>query len=78
VGYDRTTCVDHVRGGLSSLGYVEGRTHLLELRWGPMAEIPGLAAELVRLNVDLIVSASAPVARVMRAFSAAGVEMARA
>jgi hypothetical protein len=43
-----------------------------------MAEIPGLAAELVRLNVDLIVSASAPVARVMRAFSAAGVEMARA
>ena len=66
VSLDRVTCVDRVRRGLSALDYVEGRTHVIELRWGPMEEIPRLSAELVRLKVDLIVSASAPIAPMVK------------
>jgi putative ABC transport system substrate-binding protein len=65
---DDSGCVARFRRGLGELGYVEGKTHLLERR---LAEdrtdrLPGLAAELVRLNVDLIVSASAPAAVVVK------------
>jgi putative ABC transport system substrate-binding protein len=57
-------CVERLRRGLGELGYVEGNTHVLELRWaeGRSDAVPGLAADLVRLNVDLIVSAAGPAA----------------
>jgi ABC-type uncharacterized transport system substrate-binding protein len=48
------------RSTLSLLGYVEGRTTRLEFRFGkgdPTA-LPGLAAELVRLPVDVLVTDS--------------------
>jgi ABC-type uncharacterized transport system substrate-binding protein len=57
-------CVEWLRRGLAGLGYVEGRTHVLELRWaeGRSDVFPSLAADLVRVNVDLIVSAAGPAA----------------
>ena len=57
-------CVERLRRGLGELGYVEGKTHVFELRWaeGRSDAVPGLAADLVRLNVDMIVSASGPAA----------------
>jgi putative ABC transport system substrate-binding protein len=57
-------CVESFRRGLAGLGYVEGKTHVLELRWseGRSDVFPSLAADLVRMNVDLIVSAAGPAA----------------
>lgn len=48
--------------GLRDLGYVEGANLLIERRWGDghYERLPGLAAELVRLNVDLILATSSP------------------
>jgi putative ABC transport system substrate-binding protein len=50
------------RQGLRELGYVEGRNIILEPRWadGQYERLPGLAADLVRLNVDVIVVAATP------------------
>ena len=44
------------RQGLSELGYVEGRNIVIEYRYaeGKTERLPALAAELVRLKVDLI------------------------
>ena len=50
--------------GLRDLGYVEGRNLVIEARYseGRDERLPGLANELVRLNVDVIVAgAIAPV-----------------
>jgi putative ABC transport system substrate-binding protein len=57
-------CVEWLRRGLGGLGYVEGKTHVLEVRWaeGRTDVFPSLAADLVRMNVDLIVSAAGPAA----------------
>jgi putative ABC transport system substrate-binding protein len=54
------TCVQFLRRGLSELGYTEGQTLVLVVRWaeGRSDVFPSLAAELVQLNVDLIVSAA--------------------
>jgi len=54
------TCVQFLRRGLSELGYIEGQTIVLEVRWaeGRSDVFPQLAAELVQSNVDLIVSAA--------------------
>src|SRR5439155_13154718 len=43
------------RLGLRERGWVEGENTLLEYRWaeGDAARLPGLAADLVRLEVDL-------------------------
>jgi putative ABC transport system substrate-binding protein len=51
-----------VRDGLQALGYVEGKTVRLELRSaeGQIDRLPGLAAELVHLPVDLIVAFPTP------------------
>jgi putative tryptophan/tyrosine transport system substrate-binding protein len=50
------------RQGLRGLGYVEGQNIALEERWaeGRFDRLPSLAAELVRLNVDIIVTTSTP------------------
>ena len=46
------------RQGLRDLGYVEGRNVLIEFRTaqGKPERLPGLAAELVALKVDVIVT----------------------
>ena len=48
--------------GMQELGYVEGQNILVEGRWyGERTDrLPTLAAELVRLNVDVIVAGTAP------------------
>ena len=48
------------RQGLRELGYVEGRNITIEYRWaeGRIERLPGLAADLVRLKVDVIVASS--------------------
>jgi len=57
--------VEAFRQGLRDLGYVEGKNILIE--WesaeGKPDRIPALAAELVRLKVDVIVTAGAPLTR---------------
>jgi putative ABC transport system substrate-binding protein len=57
------------RQGLRQLGYVEGKNIALEYRWadGNNARLPGLAAELVRLKVDIIVSAGPAATRSAKA-----------
>jgi putative tryptophan/tyrosine transport system substrate-binding protein len=49
-----------LREGLRDLGYVEGRNVVFELRYadGHMDRLPEIAAELVRLRVDVIVTGS--------------------
>ncbi|MBI3374464.1 MAG: ABC transporter substrate-binding protein [Betaproteobacteria bacterium] len=53
-----TPMVEALRAGLREFGYVEGRNIAIEFRWaeGNYDRLPGLAAELVRLKVDLIVT----------------------
>jgi putative ABC transport system substrate-binding protein len=55
---------DWVREGLRDLGYVEGRNISFEYRWaeGKLEQLPQLAAELVRLKVDVIVTLAPPAA----------------
>src|SRR5438105_14086338 len=50
--------IDAVRSGLRDHGYVEGRNIAIELRAadGDYDRLPELAAELVRLKVDVIVA----------------------
>src|SRR6516164_6068819 len=62
VGYlalsSRVPWIDGMVDGLRELGYVEGRN--LEIEWrlaaGKRDLIPDMAADLVRLNVDVIVA----------------------
>jgi len=44
----------------SQLGYAEGQNLIIEFRYaeGRTERLPGLAAELIRLNVDVVVVAS--------------------
>ena len=48
--------------GLHELGYVEGKNIAIEYRYaaGRIDRLPEMAAELVRLNVDVIVTAATP------------------
>ena len=57
--------LDAFRRGLRDLGYVEGRNLVIEYRSadGRAERFPGLAAELVRLKVDVIVTRGTPAAR---------------
>jgi putative ABC transport system substrate-binding protein len=52
--------VDEFRRGLRDLGYVEGKTIVIEYRYaeGKRDRLPELASELVRLQVDVIVALS--------------------
>lgn len=56
-----------VRGfqqGLRELGYTEGQNIIVEYRWayGNAGRIPGLVADLIRLNVDVILAGNTAVA----------------
>jgi putative ABC transport system substrate-binding protein len=57
--------VDALRTGLRQLGYEEGNNIVFEYRWaeGRYDRLPGLAAELVNLKVDVLVTHSTPGAR---------------
>ena len=52
--------VEAFKQGLRELGYVEGQNISIEYRWaeGRVERLPGLAADLVRLKVDVIVASS--------------------
>jgi len=57
--------VDALQTGLRQLGYEEGNNVVFEYRWaeGRYDRLPGLAAELVNLKVDVLVAHSTPGAR---------------
>ncbi len=57
--------IDRLREGLRQLGYIEGQNIALELRdaEGKSERLPGLATDLVRLKVDVIVSQGGPATR---------------
>jgi putative tryptophan/tyrosine transport system substrate-binding protein len=49
------TRVDALRIGLRDLGYIEGRNIVIEFRWAQTVDdLPDLAAEFVRMSVDII------------------------
>jgi putative ABC transport system substrate-binding protein len=54
--------VEAFRQGLRDLGYVEGRNIAIEFRFadGVIERLPGMAAELVRLNPKVILAGSIP------------------
>jgi putative tryptophan/tyrosine transport system substrate-binding protein len=54
------------REGLNDTGYVEGRNVMIEYRWaeGRIDRLPALAAELVRLPVNVIVCAGSTAAAI--------------
>ena len=57
--------IEAFRQGLRELGYVEGKSIVIEYRYaeGKLDRLPALAAELVRLKVDIIVSGGPPSTR---------------
>jgi putative ABC transport system substrate-binding protein len=54
--------------GLKELGHVEGKTVAIEWKWGQdrLETLPGLAAELVRSNVDVIVTGGTAAAKALK------------
>ena len=54
--------LEDFRQGLRDLGYVEGRNIELVVRWadGHLERLPALAADLVRMKVDVIVAVNSP------------------
>jgi putative ABC transport system substrate-binding protein len=66
------------REGLRNLGYVEGKNFQIEFRFaeGDNDLLPGLAIELIRLNVDVIVTYATGVPAAQRATSTIPIVMA--
>jgi putative tryptophan/tyrosine transport system substrate-binding protein len=61
-GSDRTPSVEAFRKRLQELGYIEGRSIILDFRFatGPNDALLRLAAELVKIPVDVIVGGEQP------------------
>jgi putative ABC transport system substrate-binding protein len=59
---ESTGTLQRFRAGLRDLGYVEGQNIFIDFRWaeGNYARLVELAAELVRLKVDLLVTSGTP------------------
>jgi putative ABC transport system substrate-binding protein len=57
--------IEALRQGLRELGYEEGKNIAIEFRWaeGKLVRLPALAAELVGLKVDVIITAGPIVTR---------------
>jgi ABC-type uncharacterized transport system substrate-binding protein len=63
----RASRVEALRGGLRQLGYVEGRDLVFVFRWADSIEhVPELAADLVRIKVDIIVGTSSTMVEAAR------------
>jgi len=64
-GYARQ--LEAMRQGFRDLGYVEGQNIVIEYRWanGQYDQLPGLAAELIRLQPNVIVT-SGPGIRILK------------
>jgi putative ABC transport system substrate-binding protein len=62
------TSLRALRQGLQELGYAEGKNIIIEARFaqGKLDQLPALAAELVRLKVDVIVTQGTPAAVVAK------------
>lgn len=60
--------LDAFREGLRQFGYVEGRNVTIDLRFADddLMRLPALAAELLRLHPDVIVTASSPGVRAVK------------
>jgi putative tryptophan/tyrosine transport system substrate-binding protein len=60
-----STDIEAFRRGLQALGYVEGQNIIIEYRFadGNLEQLPPFAAELVRLNVAVIVTSGSPPTR---------------
>jgi putative ABC transport system substrate-binding protein len=60
--------IEAFQQGLRELGYIEGKNVIIEVRYaeGKLDRLPALAAELMRLNVDLIVTAGPAVTRPLK------------
>jgi putative ABC transport system substrate-binding protein len=60
--------IEALRQGLRDLGYVEGKNIVVEWRWaeGKADRVPGLAVELVKLKVDVIVTQGPAVTRLVK------------
>jgi putative ABC transport system substrate-binding protein len=54
--------VGALREGLNALGYVEGKSIVMEFRWaeGKYEQLPKLVTELIHLNVDVLVTHGTP------------------
>ncbi|HEX5958769.1 MAG TPA: ABC transporter substrate binding protein, partial [Hyphomicrobiaceae bacterium] len=65
--------LDAFKRGLVELGHVEGRTIVIDYRWGEGKEgrLPGLAQELVRLKVDVLLVHGVAATQAARKASAA-------
>jgi putative ABC transport system substrate-binding protein len=51
--------VEALRAGLRDVGYVKSKNIIIEFRWADTVEqLPEMAAELVRMKVDIIFVAS--------------------
>jgi putative ABC transport system substrate-binding protein len=59
--------IEALHGGLRDLGYVDGKNIVIEFRWTEAIEqLPVLAIELVRMNVDVIFAPSSTEVEVAR------------
>src|SRR3954468_15280701 len=60
--------VEALRTGLRDLGYVEGKNVAIEFRWaeGRYERLSDLVAELIGLNVDIIVTHGTPGTRIAK------------
>jgi ABC-type uncharacterized transport system substrate-binding protein len=63
----RLIWVEALRAGLLDLGYIEGRNIVVEFRWAERVDqLPDLAAELVQMNVDVILAPSSTMVEAAR------------